>query len=137
MMIGLSPDKVARIILRAREIGSRVEPWATPDRRHPDEGDPDAMLEGLRNDPDRAALAGYLAELSRGEQQRLVALMWVGRGTFEPSEWDDAVQTAAQEHTGTAGTVRYLLGMPLLADYLEEGLEKMGYSAAAAEDDLL
>ena len=34
-------------------------------------------------------------------------------------------------------TARYLLGLPLLADYLEEGLEKLGYSVEDIESDVL
>ena len=54
----------------------------------------------------------------------LVALAWIGRGTFSAEEFDEAVQTARDERVNS--TSRYLLGMPLLADYLEEGLEQLG-----------
>lgn len=131
--MNLSPDKVAQVIVRAREIEAKVGAWDEVDRSHPGEEDADAVLEALRNDPARQALATFVSELSRGEQARLVALMWVGRGTFEPEEWDEAVVTAEEEFIDSTGTTRYLLGIPLLADYLEEGLEKMGYSVEDVE----
>jgi hypothetical protein len=51
---------------------------------------------------------------------RLVALAWLGRGTYGLEEWKDAVATARSEHSRR--TAEYLLGLPLLGDYLEDGL---------------
>jgi len=129
----LSPDKVAQVIVRAREIEAKVGAWEEFDRSHPGEESAEAVLEAMRNDPARQALAAFIKALSRGEQARLVALMWIGRGTYEPEDWDEAVETASSEHNGAANTARYLMGEPLLADHLEEGLEKMGYSVEDAE----
>ena len=53
------------------------------------------------------------------EQASLVALAWIGRGSFGPEELDEALATARAERTNR--TEDYLLGMPLLPDYLEEG----------------
>ena len=69
------------------------------------------------------------------EQANLVALMWVGRGTYEKEEFEEAVETARAERINA--TSNYLLGIPLLADYLEEGLEKLGYSVDDVESDVL
>jgi Protein of unknown function (DUF3775) len=49
-----------------------------------------------------------------------VALAWLGRGTYEMSEWRTALDTARSEHRKR--TAEYLLGLPLLGDYLEDGL---------------
>ncbi len=135
-MLELSTDKVAQVIVRARELESRTGAWELPDRRHPGEDTAEMVLEALRNDPARLALASFLQELNRDELAELVALMWVGRGSFDPEEWDEAIQTAREEHTGSAGTTRYLLSNPLLAEHLEEGLERMGYSAGDMEEDV-
>ncbi|HKQ54812.1 MAG TPA: DUF3775 domain-containing protein, partial [Methyloceanibacter sp.] len=43
--------------------------------------------------------------------------------------------TARAERTNR--TDEYLLGMPLLPDYLEEALDRLGYSVEDAEDDAL
>ena len=59
--------------------------------------------------------------LTEEEQVNLVALAWVGRGTYDIEEWDDAIDTARTEHNKRTG--QYLLGLPLLGDYLAEGLE--------------
>ena len=65
----------------------------------------------------------------------LVALAWIGRGTFSADEFDEAVQTARDERVNT--TSGYLLGMPLLADYLEEGLEQLGISSEDVKSEVL
>ena len=58
----------------------------------------------------------------------------VGRGTFETEEFAEAVETARSERVNA--TARYLMGIPMLADFLEEGLEKMGYSVEEVENDV-
>ena len=65
----------------------------------------------------------------------LVALMWVGRGSFLPEEFPEALSTARTERVNK--TEDYLLGVPLLADYLEDGLDRMGISVEVAEDGIL
>jgi hypothetical protein len=45
------------------------------------------------------------------------------------------VQTARDERINS--TSRYLLGMPLLTDYLKEGLEQLGISSEDAESEVV
>ena len=54
------------------------------------------------------------------------ALAWIGRGTYTADDWDEAVEVAGDEHVKNAA--RYLLGQPLLADELEQGLDELGLS---------
>jgi hypothetical protein len=56
----------------------------------------------------------------------LVALAWLGRGDYTADEWDAALEAARDAHN--ARTAEYLLGIPLLGDFLEEGLSLMGES---------
>jgi hypothetical protein len=60
------------------------------------------------------------------EQTNLVALAWLGRGTYDIDEWQEALDTAKAEHNKR--TAQYLLGLPLLGDYLADGLEAFGES---------
>ena len=71
----------------------------------------------------------------RDEQVSLVALMWIGRGTCESDELDDAIATARSERVNK--TSAYLLGVPLLSDYLEEGLQKLYFSVEDSESGIL
>lgn len=135
MPLEIAPEKVAHVIIKAREWDVKVGPWNdTPEEGDADE-DPNAILEDFANDPTYAELAGFIDALNDDEQAHLVALAWVGRGTFDADEFDEAVETARSERSGS--TAAYLMGVPLLADFLAEGLEKLGYSAEDVESDVL
>jgi hypothetical protein len=135
MSIDIAPEKVAHVIIKAREYDAKVGAWNDTPEAGDAEEDPNAILEDFANDPTRAELVAFIDGLNNDEQANLVALAWVGRGTFEKEEFAEAVETARNEKVNTTAT--YLLGIPLLADYLEEGLEKMGYSVEDAERDVL
>lgn len=81
----------------------------------------------------------YIEALTEEEQAALVALMWVGRGSFDADDWDDALNTAMTE--ASHPTREYLKGSPHFADHLESGLDEMGLSEEDDEeeepDDLL
>lgn len=132
---GIAPEKVGHVIVKAREYGAKVGAW----NDNPDEGDaeedPAAILEDFADDPTSEELAGFIGALNDDEQAALVALAWVGRGTYEPEEFSEAMETARSERANA--TSKYLLGMPLLADYLEEGLEKLGYSPEEVVGDVM
>ena len=104
-MLNISTGKVARVIALTREWG-----------------------------PDSRALYNYISDLNADEQVNLVALMWVGRDTFDASEFEEAKETARAE--ASAPTEQYLSGIPGLAEYLEAGLEAMGVDVMEAEGDL-
>ena len=135
MPIDIAPEKVAHVIIKAREYDVKVGPWDDSREDGDAEEDPSAILEGFANDSTRAEIASFIDGLNYDEQASLVALAWIGRGTFEKEELDEAVETARAERINA--TANYLLGIPLLADYLEEGLEKLGYSVDDIESDVL
>ena len=68
----------------------------------------------------------FIDDLDVDEQNALVALVWIGRDDFEPEHWEAAVALAAERREQP--TSDYLLGMPLLPDYLEEALSSYGRS---------
>jgi hypothetical protein len=122
--LAIATDKVAFIILKARAYDAK-EPLTDADSgSNPiDDGDTD-ILEDAPGDLTRQELADAIRGLNEEEQIALVALAWVGRGTYDISEWDQALDTARNEHNRR--TAQYLIGLPLLGDYLEEGLEAFG-----------
>jgi len=134
-MIGISPQKVVHIILKAREYDAKVASWedGAGDLGHEDE--PEAILEDMSNDGTRKELEEFISSLNVDEQESLVALTWIGRGTYSPRNFDKALATARREHVNE--TREYLLGTPLLAEYLEEGLSQMGYDVEQLEAELL
>ena len=134
-MLELSPDKVAYIIIKAKELDAKVGAWDDSWDSGDAAENPEAVLEDFGADSSKAELTAFIGGLNEDEQADLVALTWIGRGTYTPEQFDEAVATARAERTTPTET--YLLGIPLLGDYLSEGLEQMGISSGAAEETLL
>ena len=133
-MLQIAPTKVGHVIVLAREFDAKVAPWDDSSREER-ESDISSILEATSGDPIATQLRAFIDNLNEDEQVSLVALMWVGRGTFEPEDFDEALSTARSERVNKTST--YLLGVPLLADYLEDGLDKLGYSVEESEADSL
>ncbi len=97
------------------------------------------LLEETSTDWGARTLADHADELSFAEakstlddlepdrQAALVALMWIGRGDFDATEWEAALDEARANLT--AHTAEYPMGTPLVADHLEDGLTQMGYGS--------
>lgn len=133
--LGISPDKLGFIVVKAREFDAKD---AVTDEDSGSNGSDDRMMSVLEDhgdDPVRAELVSYIRGLNEDEQIALVALAWLGRGDGDLDGWDELLDQAAQAHNRR--TAQYLLGMPLLADFLEEGMEQFGISVADVEADHL
>jgi hypothetical protein len=120
--LGISTEKVRFIIVKARQFDAK-EGDADPDEgsNAADDGMADVLEDQPEDDAVRQELVSFINGLNDEEQINLVALAWVGRGTFDIEDWDEAIDTARTEHNKR--TAQYLLGLPLLGDYLAEGLE--------------
>jgi hypothetical protein len=131
-MLEISPSKVAYVAILAREIDVKVAPWDTEG----DDTDSDggAVLEAHADDPAVQEFTEFIDGLNEDEQASLVAVMWIGRDTFTADDLDEAIDTARAE--ATTRTSEYLLGVPLLADYLEAGLEALGIDPEEEEEEL-
>jgi hypothetical protein len=129
-------ENVCFIISKAREVMADIHELSDEPGQH--SGD-DLVKEDLPEDdlpvkpeqPELEELKLFIEGLNEDEQIELVALAWVGRGTFTVDDWDEAVDTAREEHN--RNTARYLLGLPLLADYLEDGLSEFDLSCEDVE----
>jgi len=122
----ISPEKVCFIIVKAREFDvkdSVSEP--NPGSNPTDDGDV-VVLEDHADDPVLQELTSFIDVLSEDEQIDLVALTWLGRDDYEASDWATVRDEAARSHNRRTST--YLLGMPLLGDFLEQGLSMLGHS---------
>ena len=131
--LDISAEKVAWVILRAREYESKVAPFDDGDTEESDEQF-GSILENRAGDPTARELIGFIRGLNTDEQANLVAIAWIGRGTNDAEDWDEALATARAE--ATTPTWRYLLGMPELADFLEDGLEALGISPTELEEEI-
>lgn len=130
-MLEISPGKVAYLAILAREIDVKVAPW---DGEGDDtDSDAGAVLEAMADDPAVNEFKGFVEGLNEDEQASLVAVMWIGRDTFTADDLEEAIDTAKAE--ARAPTADYLLGIPLLSDYLESGLEALGFDPEEAEEE--
>lgn len=130
-MDSLSAEKVCYIIVKAREFDVKVDPVGPDPGANPSDDDELDVLEDFAADPTFDELTSAIRELNRDEQIELVALTWLGRASFSTEQWSDAVAEARDAHN--QHTAEYLTGIPLLSDYLEEGLAAMGYTCEEYE----
>lgn len=112
-MLDLNPETVRFIIDKAQEFQGGEMTDA-------EEGTP-----GPR-DPAALEIRATIEDLEPDQQVSLVSLMWLGRGDYSIDEWDQALADARE--SWNTRTADYLLGTPLLADYLSEGLDQLDIS---------
>ena len=132
-MPDINTDKVCFVILKAREFDVKVGVVEPNPGGSPIDGEGLDVLQDYPEDPTYQEIKVFIEGLNEDEQIDLVALTWLGRGDYGAAEWDDArveAQRARDEHGHTAD---YLLGAPLLGDYLEEGLAAFGQSCEEFE----
>jgi hypothetical protein len=127
-------DTLCRLIIRARENEAQV-PAQDPDEDADDVDDYDdddaaggarSVLEDELNTGVEEEMRAALDDLADDQLAETLALAWVGRGTYDASEWDDAFAEATD--TDPESTIDELMDMPLLASHLEAGLAAFDYS---------
>lgn len=126
-MLNIHPDTICFIIAKAREFQAKegvVIPEEWPDS--PAENWAVQILADHADDHTLQEVAVAIGDLGDDEQAELVALMWLGRGDYTLDDWQTAVAAAAEARSDH--TPAYLLGHPLVAYYLEEGLAQHGLS---------
>ena len=122
--LSISPETVCYIIVKAREFDVKVPPADGDDASNPSDDREVDILEDRADDPTYLELTEALGALNEDERLDLLALLLLGRGDFE--ELDEAREQAEEIETATWRS--YLLGTPLLGDYLEEGLAALDIS---------
>lgn len=98
-----------------------------------DEDNGGELLDAFEIAASRGELATFIKSLSQDEQASLLAIAWIGRGTYPPDRLDEAFERARAVELSLEGN--YLTSIPLLADYLHDGLEKLGTAAASPGRD--
>jgi len=126
-------ETLCRLIIRARELEAQV-PAQDPDEAadnvddFDDDGEDQALsvLEDELNTGVEEEMRATLDDLADDQLAETLALAWVGRGTYDVSEWDDAFAEANE--VDPESSIDELMDMPLLASYLEAGLAAFDYS---------
>lgn len=128
-MLGISAEKVVEVIACARDHEAQSKGWKDVlETGFSEDNDPPDFPHSFGGESEPCQLEELLAGLSDDERAGLLALAWVGRGIFPPQEISDAIEAAKAEAVGKPGNV--LMGIPMLGDYLEDGLEKFAGAAA-------
>jgi len=125
-MLTIPLEKLAYIVTKAREFDAEVPPVDEESGSNPADDAERDVLEFGANNPTYQELTDAIDSLSDWERVELLALTWLGRGDYTKEEWTEVLEEARRVHD--ASETQYLVGTPLLADYLEEGLSQLGYS---------
>ena len=131
----ISSEKVCFIIIKAKEYDAKDEITEPDPGSNPSDDKDAAVLEDHEDDPVVEELTSLIDSLSEDEQIDLVALAWLGRDDYSATDWLAVREEAARAHNER--TAEYLLGMPLVGDFLEEGLSMLGYSCEEFEVERL
>ena len=116
-------ETLCRIILRAREYEAQV-PGDFDDDEEADNVDGEngetlSVLEDSLNTSVEEELRSIIEDLADDQQAEVLAFCWVGQGTYEAADWDEALEEAADPDTDR---LEDMLGMPILASVLEAGM---------------
>jgi hypothetical protein len=117
-------ETLAYIVLKAKAFDGLV---ASDDPTDTSNSSDDRFVDALedeRDNPVQRELRAAIQQLSEEGRATLVALAWLGRGDYEATEWREILSTARER--GQTSPARYLMGMPLLGDYLENGANDLG-----------
>jgi len=126
-MLEISLETLAFIITKAPEFDAEetVDPDAATGS-HPTDDDEREVLLDTPDNPTEQELWDAIDGLGPIERRELLALMWLGRGDYDAASWPQALRQA--EETANANLTDYLVGTPLLRDYLAEGAAALGLS---------
>lgn len=130
-MIELSTDQACFVILKARQFDAKDVLTDPDDASNASDDDMAAVLEDHADDPVVEELTEFIRSLNEDQQCELVALTWLGRGDYTEADFEELLEEARGRHNDR--TAEYLLGMPMVGDYLERGLELMGGSCSEFE----
>lgn len=127
----IGPDTVRFLALKARAISAAVSDDYEDGKEHEVEIDGgaedrhqhDGLAEEEEENLTEEEFRELIADLNVDEAAELIAIAWIGRGDYELTEWADAVSEARQH--GNKHVAAYLLGMPMLGDWLDAGLDSI------------
>ena len=115
-------ETLCRIILRAREYEAQVptdyDGGEAAENLDGADGDTLSVLDDDVNSGVEEELTAAFDDLAEDQLAEVLAFCWVGQGTYEASEWDEAIEEAGNE----TKIVGELMDMPMLASVLEAGM---------------
>jgi len=132
-------DTLCRIILRAREYEAQTptdyDGNETADTVDDEDEGTLSVLDDTINDSVEEELTAAFGDLGEDQLAEVIAFCWVGSGTYEASDWDEAMSEAQDLVSGgTTGAIAELMDMPMLASVLESGLAAFDLSCDGIGD---
>lgn len=120
-------DTLCRIIFRAREYEAQTptdyDGGEAAENIDDDDEGALSVLDDSVNDSVEEELQAVFEDLGEDQLAEVMAFSWVGQGTYEAADWDEAMEEAQTlVGAGTPGAIRDLFDMPMLASVLEAGL---------------
>ncbi|MGB7406812.1 MAG: DUF3775 domain-containing protein [Pacificimonas sp.] len=119
MDLNIALEDVCRLIVRAREYDAQVPAVDPDDSSNMADDDAVGVLEDETNTSVEKEMSSLISDLPEDEQLELYGLMAVGRGDYDASEWDAALDAIRGEVTDYT---EELMEVPALASHLEAGL---------------
>jgi len=119
-------ETLCRIVLRAREYEAQTVDYADDEDASDVDDEQEGVLSVLEddiNDSVEEELKAVFEDLGEDQLAEVIAFCWVGQGTYEAVDWDEAMQEAqdlVSESTDEA--IDELMEQPMLASVLESGL---------------
>ena len=115
-------ETLCRIILRAKEYEAQVptdyDGGEAPENVDDTDEETLSVLDDSINTSVEEELIASLEDLAEDQQAELLAFAWIGQGTYDAADWDEALEEATAEHN----IVEERMEMPMLASVLEAGL---------------
>jgi hypothetical protein len=130
-MLTIPLSTLGWIIVKAREFDGKDVDTDDPGD---DSDNPLGVLEDRADDPTFDELTSWINDLNDTQKAELVAIFWLGRDDSNSADFAELFEEARSQQGKS--TARYLLGSPLLGDYLEEGLERLGIDTSEIESAL-
>jgi hypothetical protein len=132
-------DTLCRIIVRAREYEAQTatdyDGGEAADNVDDEEAGTLSVLDDTINDSVEEELLAAFEDLGEDQLAEVIALCWVGQGTYEAGDWDEAFEEAQTlVGDGTARAVEELMEQPMLASVLEAGLAAFDLSCDGIGD---
>jgi len=119
-------DTLCRIILRAREYEAQTPTDYDGGEAADNVDDEDegalSVLDDTINESVEEELKAILDDLAEDQLAEVLAFCWVGQGTYDAADWDEAMDEALAASKDGDGPIDELLDMPMLASVLESGL---------------
>jgi hypothetical protein len=132
-------DTLCRIILRAREYEAQT-PTNYDGGEEADNVDDTgeealSVLDDTINDSVEEELKAAFEDLGEDQLAEVIAFCWVGQGTYDATDWDEAMEEAqSMVSDGTDGAIDELMEQPMLASVLESGLAAFDLSCDGIGD---